>query len=139
MTPIYKFVPKNLDFQEQISAVFLIRNQKEAFLVTNGVRREFRAQKGRFLVTDGVRRREVAACEGAEEFPTHRNAAKKGWPEAIPFEVLVGLKTIQSTSNSFETVPEAAGAADFLSTRMLWALRNLSLPRLALGMVLVPS
>ena len=86
MTALYKFVPKNLDFQEQISAVFLIRNQKEAFLVTNGVRREFRAQKGRFLVTDGVRRREVAACEGAEEFPTHRNASKKGWPEAIPFE-----------------------------------------------------
>ena len=103
MTPIYEFVPKNLDFQEQISAVFLIRNQKGVFLVTNGVRRkfrnqkggvlvtngvrrEFRAQKGRFLVTDGVRRREMAACEGAEEFPTHRNAAKKGWPEAIPFE-----------------------------------------------------
>ena len=96
-------------------------------------------KKAGFLVTDGVRRREVAACEGAEEFPTHRNASKKGWPEAIPFEALVGLKTIQSTSNSFETVPEAAGAADFLSTRMLWALRNLSLPRLALGMVLVPS
>ena len=101
MTPIYEFVPKNLDFQEQISAVFLIRNQKggvlvtngvrrkfrnqkEAFLVTDEVRRKFRAQKGAVLVTDGVRRREVAACEGAEEFPTHRNAAKKGWPEAIP-------------------------------------------------------
>ena len=26
----------------------------------------------------------------------HRNAAKKGWPEANPFEVLVGLKTIRN-------------------------------------------
>ncbi len=86
MTPIYEFVPKNLDFQEQISAVFLIGNQKGVFLVTNGVRREFRNQKGGVLVTDEVRRREVAACEGAEEFPTHRNAAKKGITEAIPFE-----------------------------------------------------
>jgi hypothetical protein len=86
VAPIYKFVPKNLGFQEQISADFLIRNQKGVYLVTNGVRREFRNQKGGVLVTDGVRRREVAACDGAEEFPTHRNAAKKGWPEAIPFE-----------------------------------------------------
>ena len=103
MIPIYEFVPKNLDFQEQISAVFLIRNQKGRFLVTDGVRRKFRNQKGgvlvtdevrrkfrnqkeAFLVTDGVRRREVAACEGAEESLAHRNAAKRGWPEAIPFE-----------------------------------------------------
>jgi hypothetical protein len=101
VTPIYEFVPKNLDFQEQISADFLVRNQKGVFLVTNGVRREFRNQKGGFLgtdgvrrefrnqkggvlVTDGVRRREVAACEGAEEFPTHRNAAKKGMARSHP-------------------------------------------------------
>ena len=101
MTPRYEFVPKNLDFQEQISAVFPIRNQKGAFLVTDevrrkirnqkggilgtdGVRGKFRAQKGGVLVTDGVRRREVAACEGAEEFPTHRNAAKKGMARSHP-------------------------------------------------------
>ena len=70
--------------------------KKAGFLVTDEVRRKFRNQKEAFLVTDEVRRREVAACEGAEESLAHRNAAKKGWPEAIPFEVLVGLKTIRN-------------------------------------------